>query len=252
MARLFDDAQSEYLRVAGFAISEPFTLAAWMNCDDIGTWHQTIISVGDTDGTDHHTVALWESDNGGLCLRALSFDGSVHSAETTGITQGARHHVCGVFPASNSRSIYRDGANKVTDNTAAAVAGCDRQAIGVTADSTPSMYMSGAVAEAAIWDVALTDAEVAILAKGYSPLFVRPQNLVAYWSLIRDEDQDRVGGHDMTAYNTPSIAAHPSIIYPAPPYTAYVSAAAPPAAALPIFPPPDAIHSLVFGGVTVR
>lgn len=37
-------------------------------------------------------------------------------------------------------------------------------------------------------------------------------------------------------------------------WATYVEAAAapPPTAALPIFPPPDAIHSLVFGGVTVR
>ena len=54
-----------------------------------------------------------------------------------------------------------------------------------------------------------------MLARGYSPLFVRPQNLVAYWPLIRDEDQDRVGGYDMAAYNTPSVAAHPPIIYSA-------------------------------------
>jgi hypothetical protein len=87
--------------------------------------------------------------------------------------------------------------------------------------------MSGSIAEAAIWNVALTDAKVAILAAGFSPLFVDPQSLVAYWPLVRDTDDDVVGGYDMTAYNTPTVASHPpKIFYPVSPHSVYFAAAA--------------------------
>lgn len=43
--------------------------------------------------------------------------------------------------------------------------------------------MEGDISEVGYWNVALTDADVAVLAKGVSPLLVRPEGLVAYWSL---------------------------------------------------------------------
>ncbi len=45
-------------------------------------------------------------------------------------------------------------------------------------------YMSDSSVEEANWNVALTDAEVAALASGVSPLLVRPENLVRYRPLI--------------------------------------------------------------------
>lgn len=48
-----------------------------------------------------------------------------------------------------------------------------------TASSTKG-YFDGDIAEAAIWNVALSDAEIAMLAKGLSPLRVRPASLVSY------------------------------------------------------------------------
>ena len=94
--------------------------------------------------------------------------------------------------------------------------------------------MDGRIAEAAIWNVELTDAEVAILGKGFSPPFIRPESLVFYAPLIRDEDDDRVGGLSLTAYNTPTIASHPPIIYPAPPFLSFPTGAAPPPTAMEI------------------
>jgi hypothetical protein len=73
-----------------------------------------------------------------------------------------------------------------------------------------------------------------MLAAGFSPLFVRPQSLVAYWPLIRDNDNDIVGGYDMTAYNTPTVAAHPPVIYPVSPHVTYFAGAAPEGDALPM------------------
>ena len=78
----------------------------------------------------------------------------------------------------------------------------------------------GQIGEVAMWDVALTDAEVLILSKGFSPLFIRRANLKHYWTFRNGlSGIDIVGGFNLTAFNTPTHgASHPPIIYPAPPH----------------------------------
>ena len=67
--------------------------------------------------------------------------------------------------------------------------------------------MNGDLAHIAIWNVALTDAEIASLYNGgigLDPRYVRSANLVAYWPLIRN-DLDYIGGYNLTAYNSPTF-----------------------------------------------
>lgn len=214
MSRLFDDGSSEYLRRTSSPVSsEPFTLACWFYTDTLAV-DQALISVGDEGGTRYFAVFADSSD----VIIATAFDGDsdVAAISTANYTTNTWHHACGVFEGSGDARVYLDGGNKGTDASLHDAITTDAFSIGATADSTPFGYASGRIAEAAAWDISLTDAEVAILAKGYSPLFIKPENLVAYLPLIRDEDQDRVGGYDLTPVNTPAIADHPPSIYPAP------------------------------------
>ena len=216
MARLFDDGASEYCyRDGAPATAAPLTMACWFYSDDI-TILQIPMYLGDKDQDNVHFFELQLAGNvAGDPVRASASDaGNSTAASSAGYSANTWHHACAVFAAADSRSAYIDGGNKGSNAVARTPAGIDRVAIGARADSAPGSYMSGRVAEPAIWNVALTDTEVASLAAGYSPLFIRPQNLVAYWSLIRDEDQDRVGGYDLTAVNAPSIASHVPIRYP--------------------------------------
>jgi hypothetical protein len=147
-------------------------------------------------------------------------DAGVNSdAKTTaGYSANTWHHACGVEYSSNSRAAFLDGGNKGTNAVLSTPAGLDTTSIGVALRAGgPIGYLDGMVAEVAIWSAALTDAEVAILALGYLPLAVRPQSLVAYWRLIRDTDEDIVGGYSLTAVNGPSIGAHCRVIESAPP-----------------------------------
>jgi hypothetical protein len=65
-------------------------------------------------------------------------------------------------------------------------------------------------AEVGIWNVALTDAEVASLAKGMTCDKVRPQSLVFYAPLVRSL-QDVRGGLTITNNNTATVANHPRV-----------------------------------------
>ena len=72
----------------------------------------------------------------------------------------------------------------------------------------------GRGAEAAIWDVALTDAEVSAYFAGYSPLCLRPENLAWYYDAIRGNRNDRMGNETMTETGTVVEFPHPpGIIY---------------------------------------
>ena len=90
--------------------------------------------------------------------------------------------------------------------------------VGANNNSSPGEVLDGDVAECAIWNVALTAAERAILAAGYSPLFVSPANLLLYAPLIGryNPEIDLIGALSGTLVNTPVNAAHPRIIYPSP------------------------------------
>jgi len=224
MARLFDDAASEYLeRTEAVLTGTPITVACWFRSDAVVD--QFLVGLHDTSATPYIALNAW-SDG---VLYATVRDAATFSEAATSTSWAVNtwHHGCGIFASATSRSVYLDGGGLGTNATSRTATGIDTTCIGVRANSgTHSEYMSGRIAEAAIWNVALTGAEVAILAAGYSPLLVRPQSLVAYWPLIQT-DNDRVGGYNLTAYNTPTIAAHPRVLYPAPPMAMSVPVTAP-------------------------
>jgi len=68
------------------------------------------------------------------------------------------------------------------------------------------------IAEVGIWNAALTQPEIASLAKGMTCDKIRPQNLVFYTPLVRDLI-DQKGGLVITNNNAATVAAHPRI-YP--------------------------------------
>jgi len=242
MARLFDDASTEYLQRSGAVVTaEPCTMAGWINTDNAGTW-QNVFGVFDESASNVYLTVYIGGDD--LFVASNDGGGEENAKIQNLLFDNTWHHVCGVWTSDASRAAFLDGGNKATNSDSSSPANLDVTVIGRTADSTPSLYFSGMIAEVGFWNVALTDAEVAILAEGYSPLLVRPESLVAYWPLIRDTDDDIVGGYSMTAFNTPTIAAHPRVIYPGLIYLGVPAAAAPPAR----IPRPTAAY---YGGPTI-
>ena len=231
MARLFDDAQSQYLQWSGATppvAAPPFTLACWF-CTDTETVDQALMWIGDKDSPTSCIGVieiLAASPSPQVCASTIS-GGVVGSAVTGNYAANTWHHVCGVFLATNDRSVFLDGINKGTNVTEVLGAASNSAAIGRCGDQTPSDYLCGAVAEAAIWNTALSQSEANSLAKGYSPPQIRPESLVAYWPLggfYGQGDRDLLGRYDMTAHNAPSWADHPPLVYPSRPRVVVPSA----------------------------
>ena len=76
--------------------------------------------------------------------------------------------------------------------------------------------IAGNIAHVGIWNVALTDGEVAMLASGLSPQRVRPQSLIAYLPFLgRDSPEiDIVGGKTFTVNGATTSANEPRLIWP--------------------------------------
>jgi hypothetical protein len=227
MARLFDDASSQYLEIDSTPIDgEPLTISAWINSDDLTSADdQAIVFIGDKDVSNGHFMLRFDPTDPSEPLIVRKRSGAADGTAQAGtLVADTWYHCAGVFASTTSRTAYVDGIFAIEDTTSVGNNTEDRISIGRAGDSTPGDYFSGRIAEVAIWNAALTAAEVAALAAGAGPLMVRPQSLVFYLPLVRDNDVDLVGGLSMTAFNTPTIGDHPpKMFYPAPPFAGYLA-----------------------------
>ncbi len=227
MSRTFLSASSEYLVVDTAPVaSAPLSLACWFNATNITGAHN-LVCLGHTSTNLHYWNIDARGDVGGDPVRAVARagGGQVDAASSSGYSADTWHHVLGVFTATDDRHVLLDGGSKGT-NAIERNPSLDRIGIAGLMIPTPQDFANASIAEVAAWNVALTDAEGAILAAGYSPLFVRPQNLVFYLPLVRDNDEDIVGGLSMSINGTPTVSAHPRIIYPSAPISGFGAAAA--------------------------
>ena len=211
MARVFVSGSSQYLNTGSAVVAGyPSTMACWFNPDQTNQYHNLVTVDDGGSCTNRQGIGL---GGDGILYALLTASGSGgHAGTSSGYSASTWQHACGVFASSTDRRIFLDGGSKGTstsDRTPSSLA-----ATNVARQSNGS-YLSGQLAEIAMWNVALSDAEVAVLALGISPLLMHPESLVAYWPLIRDEDQDRVGGYHLTDYNSPTVDVHPAKVrYP--------------------------------------
>lgn len=250
MARAFNDASGHSLdNGAAVLTAVPITMACWFQTDDL-TIVQELMSLTDVAASGNRSFELIIAGTiAGDPLRARC-NGGTGASSTAGPSANTWAHACAVFSANNARACYLNGGNKGTEATTVTPTGINRTALGRKNDATADLNLSGLLAEAAIWNVALTDTEVAILALGTSPLLVRPDALAAYWPLIgrASPEIDRVGDFPLTVTGA-TAADHCRIIRARSGVrTGMPGAGAPPAAGL--------VHvidgSLVHGGLVNR
>lgn len=232
MARDFDGSDDNLLVDVAAVTAYPFTISCWGNSDSTAG-NAVLGCIVDKDvGTVRHLLYHEGADNTIICQSSVG--GSTALAETsTNIDTGVWYHACGVFAAAQDHRAFLNGGGKISDIiNSAAIGAVDRTAVGRSMDSTASAPYNGKLAEFAIWDVALTDAEVLILAAGFSPLLVRPQSLVHYVPLIgrTSPEIEIIRGNDM-AITGATAFPHPPMIWPTQSLSGFAAA---PAVALPV------------------
>jgi hypothetical protein len=216
-ARTFAHASSQYLSAATPGVtSMPITLSGWVNIASLYGQNQAVVCLG-SNTTNNNRYYLLVTTSGATGALAKASSTAVQATSTSTLSTGSWHHVCAVFTSSTSRAAYLDGGNKGTDATSASPssAAITSTFIGRCTSSTTDNYMEGTIAQCAVWNVALTDPEVASLATGLTPLHVRPNNLVHYWPLESraSPEIDFVGGLTLTLQASPTIGDNPRTIH---------------------------------------
>lgn len=219
MARYFDQASSEYFEVNATPVSgAPLTVAAWF-LSPTASSSKTLFYTGDKDVTDHWMVLYLDASNKVTCGARAGADNSGIAVTTPAHSNNVWQHAAGVWTSDSSRAAFLNGGDKATNAVSKTPAGFDRLSIGRHGDSTPGTYMEGRIAEVGIWNVALSDGEIAILAKGVCPLRIRPHSLIGYYPLFGNgspEPNLAVGGatYNVTMNGTISQVDHAPVMPP--------------------------------------
>ena len=212
MARSFDASLFQYLQAATVGITNyPFTIACWAKVLDKDDARNLVFFGNDAAPFPKSQRIVMNATAGVGKARARSTSTSTGFAEcSVEYTIGQWHHICGRFASSTSRAVNMDGDPVTQGNNSDNIAfpsPIDRLYIGYSLNNAHPF--NGEIAEVAIWNVALSDAQVSQLgADEVSPLLIARENLVHYWPLI-DNDEDTVGGLVVSAINSPTFTPHP-------------------------------------------
>jgi hypothetical protein len=117
-----------------------------------------------------------------------------------------------VFLSATSRTVYLDGVAGTTNTTNRTVGTTNTIALG--SDSAQNVFFDGQVAEVAVWNTDLTTSEIASLAKGFSPLHVRRQNLRIYAPLVASTQEILQASSFSATFGSPTLFVHPRVIRP--------------------------------------
>lgn len=218
MARTFVRASNQLLAVASAPVTAvPLTLSIWANSSTVSIFQENFaVDVGAA-GDDGFWLG---TDNPAANpMRAATNDGTYRfSGAATRPTDGSWFFTAGRYSAVNSRFVWVDQTESTEGTDSATPTGIDSVSIGARLGQIAGGVNNwdGDLAEAAIWNVGLNDEELIALAKGYSPLFIRPQNLVFYCPIWGNDSPeiDIIGGLQLTLDGSPAKSDHPPIIYP--------------------------------------
>lgn len=189
----------------------PLTLACWFRSTS-ATANQNLITIQVNNNNNYFGMSAAGNVAGDPVRAYINGAGAgLATADTsTGYSINTWHHACAVFESNTSRSAYKDGGSKVSNTTDRTPTGLNKHYVGVYNATGAGDPMVGAIAEVAIWNAALTDSEVASLAKGFSPRLIRPQSLVRYRPFIREVICIKSGAA-LTTTGTPTVFNHPRV-----------------------------------------
>jgi RHS repeat-associated protein len=185
----FDGVNDMMSRAGAPVTAEPFTIAVWHKRATNPTTppYTSAVAALDANQTSNGAYYLASSLLANDDLQAVSRNTANTSAQanSTGAGLGAWESQVGVWAASNDRRSYRNGADKGTNATSiTGVGSITHFRLGYfQAPNITLGYLKGNVGYAFVWNVALTDQEVADWHAGSIP---QPTHLIASYDLTRD------------------------------------------------------------------
>lgn len=212
---------SDYLEYTGAILGvAPLTMACWVKPTSTAL-SGVAMGLGRTGTASHYFSLEVNGTVAGDPIEAVTRGTTrVVASTTTGYAAGEWNHIAGVWASTTDRRAFLNGGGKGTNTTSQTPSGLNRTNVGTVTTNTRAAFFSGQVAFPAIWNVALTDDEIALLAAGAHPTTVRPDALVFFASLATPGSTleiDEIGGFDV-AVTGATLADDPPISVPLAPW----------------------------------
>ena len=218
MARKFTEVSSNSGKYSGALVTgTPLSMVAWVRLAAVGSVIRTILSIRNSaSGVENN---CWTLGMGvGEQIEAKTGTSTTQGSTTAGaLTPGTWAHAGAVFSTYENRVAYLDGVAATANLSIRSPSSVNVTNIGYEETSAGgALFWDGDLAELAVYDAALTTAEMLILSKGISPLFVRPSNLVGYWPFIGNTSPEieLINRYALTLTGPPTKSAHPRVLWP--------------------------------------
>lgn len=227
------NGSTQYLSRASIVASSstvmPITISCWFSKATLtGTATLVQLTSNSLSINNCYYLVAWGSDHGFTNKVGASYDNGMTAAyalTTSTYSANTLHHACARFDTENSRSVFLNGGSKHTETTAISPFSLSNGETNIGcfwSDSANSRvtYHNGTISEIGIWNVSLSDEEIFLLSKGFSPSLIRPNGLIAYYPLGgiygRNSKDVWKNSYIMTEYGTPTYTDHPRVIYKQP------------------------------------
>lgn len=211
---------ADFLRATAPLTAYPFSFGFWFNAPDFGSQLCFGGLFNSTAGAINQNAAvILANASEGLQFRVADAGSNNTATAAASWVPDVWNHGCAVAAGATDRAVFLNGGNKGTSTTSRTPSGIDRFSLGRwdnggAAQNIPSTTL---LAEVAVWNIALTEADVAMLgAAGASPLRVRPSALVAYWPLFGaySPEIELIGRRELAVQGTLTAAPHPRLLRP--------------------------------------
>lgn len=185
MGLLFNGT-TQYLQITGAApiTAAPLSFSLWINNVAVAA-QMYYMCISSTTNSDFSLFAI--SGNTTTVQIETSDSTSTQdwsSVSTISPATGTLYHFCGVTSGSSSRVFYLNGVASTpgVDPSTPTAGSLNIMGIGCVFNdsSTPSLFVNTNIYFPAMWNVALSAADVKSLSLGISPRKIRPANLVRY------------------------------------------------------------------------
>ena len=217
MARVFNGS-SQYLSGSSTLLSnELIDFVIHANSDTI-TASQCSMGLGDSAAAEYYALYM-RGDVASDPLQAIKrMSGtSGAAASSAGYAATTQYIIAASFISNTSRAVFLNGASKGTNATSVNDPSPDFVSIGALRINAIFDYFDGSLAESYFLDTNMSDADHAVVALGYSPIWSYPLSNIRGWYPLQADNNNRVtGGYpDLTATGSPTDGAHPfNVVYP--------------------------------------
>jgi hypothetical protein len=211
---LFDGVNDGLTGTFTSTYTDPITLACFVKVAAHPVAFGTLVQIGNSNASIDETYTIRTSSTDDL-WEAVSRNTLTSNANVTLNIDGVWAGIIGVFINDSLRELYLKTTATMDSNTGNRPVADVNQFISIGLGMGGAQDFTGNIAEAAIWNKALTSADITRYLAGVRALRIAPANLIGYWPLsASNATQENLGvdtGGDLTVTAALFDADHPVI-----------------------------------------